>query len=159
MWARIENNIVREIINVDPSGRYSPSLTWVPCSDTIKQGYIYDPVNSSFSEPVEDSFPLTAMARVDEAYEALASSGVDPTSLFSRANNLAKQNLAINIEFTKLIGNLRGRWSPVVIAGTEACIASLRNEMNSAGDPITQNDIDWVNNWITTYNLGLTLLS
>ena len=41
MWARIEKDVVAEIVSQDPSGRFSPSLIWVECADDTKQGMIY----------------------------------------------------------------------------------------------------------------------
>lgn len=51
MWARIENNEVMEITDIDPAGRFHPSLIWVECPADIKQGYSFD--GESFMPPVE----------------------------------------------------------------------------------------------------------
>lgn len=48
-WARIENNRVMETTDVDPSGRFHPSLVWVQCSDEVESGFIY--VNNVFEAP------------------------------------------------------------------------------------------------------------
>lgn len=53
MWARIENNIVKELTNVDPTGRFHPSLIWISCSSYCESGWIYDGIN--FNSPSEPS--------------------------------------------------------------------------------------------------------
>ncbi|MFQ2050947.1 tail fiber assembly protein [Aeromonas veronii] len=40
MWARIENNVVMETTNTDPSGRYYEGLNWMECSDDVAPGWI-----------------------------------------------------------------------------------------------------------------------
>lgn len=56
-WARIQTNetgqeVVFEIITVDPAGRYYPSLTWVVIPDgvTVNEYDLY--ANGTFSAPV-----------------------------------------------------------------------------------------------------------
>lgn len=49
MWARIENNIVREVIDFDPEGKFHPSLIWVECSNDIKEGSSF--VDGVFTAP------------------------------------------------------------------------------------------------------------
>lgn len=41
-WARIENNRVMEITDIDPEGRFHPSLIWVPCDDEVDQHFTFD---------------------------------------------------------------------------------------------------------------------
>lgn len=48
-WARIENDRVMETTDIDPSGRFHPSLVWVQCDDNIDQHYTY--VDGVFTEP------------------------------------------------------------------------------------------------------------
>lgn len=49
-WARVENNEVMEITDINPDGRFHPSLIWVECPADVQQGYIRD--NEVF-KPVE----------------------------------------------------------------------------------------------------------
>lgn len=49
MWARLENNVVMELTDIDPEGRFHPSLVWVECQEDTQQGYIYD--NGAFTPP------------------------------------------------------------------------------------------------------------
>ncbi len=53
MWARIENNTVMELTDVDTTGRFHPSLLWVMCPDYVQPGYLYD--GSEFKEPEEQT--------------------------------------------------------------------------------------------------------
>lgn len=46
MWARIENDEVMEMTDIDPVGRFHPSLIWRECPAEVQQGYFYD--NGSF---------------------------------------------------------------------------------------------------------------
>lgn len=41
MWARILNNEVVEILDLDPAGRFHPSLIFVECDENVKVGYQY----------------------------------------------------------------------------------------------------------------------
>ncbi|MCK6815584.1 hypothetical protein [Enterobacter kobei] len=49
MWARIENTAVMEVTDIDPTGRFHPSLVWVECPADIQQGYSY--VDGEFAAP------------------------------------------------------------------------------------------------------------
>lgn len=48
-WARLEDNLVKEITNINPEGRFHPSLVWVKCQENVVEGYVYE--NGSFVEP------------------------------------------------------------------------------------------------------------
>ena len=47
MWARIESNVVVEVVEVDPTGRFHESLVFVFSEDAIEVGDAYD--GSTFS--------------------------------------------------------------------------------------------------------------
>ena len=49
MWARIENNIVKEVVDTDPEGRFTSDLIFVKCDETIKEHYTYE--NNVFTPP------------------------------------------------------------------------------------------------------------
>lgn len=55
MWARIENGTVAEITNIDPVGRFHPSLAWVKCDAEPSDGWLYD--GAAFSPPVSAVTP------------------------------------------------------------------------------------------------------
>lgn len=56
-WARIDNELVAETTDVDPTGRFHGSLTWVPCSDNVVAGWGYS--NGAFTAPPTPA-PTTA---------------------------------------------------------------------------------------------------
>lgn len=53
MWARIENGVVMEITDVDPDGRFHPSLEWVECPAETVCGSTYVCGEFIAPEPVE----------------------------------------------------------------------------------------------------------
>ncbi len=63
MWARIENATVAEVTNIDPQGRFHPSLIWVACSDDTRSGMQY--VNGLFTvtprAPADDAAQIAAV--------------------------------------------------------------------------------------------------
>lgn len=48
-WARIEDGKVMETTDLDPTGRFHPSLVWVSCDDSVDQHYTYN--GSTFAPP------------------------------------------------------------------------------------------------------------
>ena len=50
-YARLENNIVMEIIDFNPLGIFSLDLIFVECDDlSVQQGWVYD--NGIFNKPI-----------------------------------------------------------------------------------------------------------
>lgn len=49
MWARIENEIVKELTDVDPAGRFHESLVWVKATTKVEQGDVYK--SGKFTKP------------------------------------------------------------------------------------------------------------
>jgi len=49
MWARIENGTVAEITDIDPTGRFHPSLQWAECGSDVAPGWTYN--GESFAAP------------------------------------------------------------------------------------------------------------
>ncbi|SQI34904.1 Uncharacterised protein [Leminorella richardii] len=49
MWARIEENEVTELTDINPEGRFHPSLQWVPCGSDVKPGYVFN--DGEFQQP------------------------------------------------------------------------------------------------------------
>lgn len=57
MWALIIDGTVREITEIDPVGRFHPSLEWIACASTVVPGDRY--VGDGFvSAPHEDAAAL-----------------------------------------------------------------------------------------------------
>jgi len=50
MWARIENGTVAEITDIDPAGRFHPSLKWAACDSGVAPGWTFD--GQRFAAPV-----------------------------------------------------------------------------------------------------------
>lgn len=49
-WALIVDGEVVELTDINPTGRFHPSLEWVECGENVGQGWVYDCGN--FSAPV-----------------------------------------------------------------------------------------------------------
>tara|TARA_R100000458_G_scaffold26452_2_gene23927 strand:- start:5569 stop:5931 length:363 start_codon:yes stop_codon:yes gene_type:complete len=58
MWARIENGTVAELTDLDPTGRFHPSLTWVACAAEVKVGWLCD--GQAFAAPAPPPAPSHA---------------------------------------------------------------------------------------------------
>ena len=67
MWARIENNVVMELTDIDPTGRYHDSLIWVECPPDTQRGYIYN--SGEFTPPPEVA--ASCYRRHSECYATL----------------------------------------------------------------------------------------
>lgn len=52
MWALIVEGAVREVTEIDPAGRFHPSLTWVGCDAEVAPGDRYD--GGAFGPPPVD---------------------------------------------------------------------------------------------------------
>lgn len=57
MWARIEGDRAAEITNMDPEGRFHPSLVWVPCGEDVKPGWTYYGEGFAPPEPEKPQVP------------------------------------------------------------------------------------------------------
>lgn len=53
MWARIENDTVAELTEVDPKGRFHPSIKWVKATDGAAVGDSFDGKKFAPPEPIE----------------------------------------------------------------------------------------------------------
>lgn len=52
MWALIEDSKVIEITNLDPAGRFHPSLVWLACTPEVAVGWNFG--NGRFTPPEEE---------------------------------------------------------------------------------------------------------
>lgn len=43
MWARIEDNVVREVTDTDPAGRFHAGIAWLPCGSDVTIGWQHGP--------------------------------------------------------------------------------------------------------------------
>lgn len=63
MWARIQNGAVAEITDIDPKGRFHPSIQWEPATSDVAIGDLYD--GEAYSKPLEPLADLAARKRGD----------------------------------------------------------------------------------------------
>ncbi len=63
MWARIENGTVAEITDIDPAGRFHPSLEWVACREGVAPGWIY--ADAAFTGPMEMPPPQASREEIE----------------------------------------------------------------------------------------------
>lgn len=71
MWARIENGTVAELTDIDPEGRFHPSIEWVTCDEPVDEGWAYS--DSEFSAPPAtpiDKLATQALSRINAGYQA-----------------------------------------------------------------------------------------
>lgn len=61
-WAHMVGNSVIETTDIDPVGRYHPSLVWVPCGPDVMGGWTYN--NGTFAAPVEAPAPPPTAADI-----------------------------------------------------------------------------------------------
>lgn len=81
MWARIENGAVAEVTDIDPAGRFHPSLVWVQFDGRkgVNIGDIY--VDGEFSSPVVPLGDLADSKRteIDTARDTTLQAGLSYT--------------------------------------------------------------------------------
>jgi hypothetical protein len=52
-WARIDDaNVVQEVIDFDPTGKYPSQYSFVPCTSDVTSRWVYDAKKKSFTPPV-----------------------------------------------------------------------------------------------------------
>lgn len=51
MWALVQNEVVLEVTEIDPEGRYHPDLKWRSCPAQVKPGWRF--ANALFTEQFE----------------------------------------------------------------------------------------------------------
>jgi len=108
MWARIENGTVAELADIDPVGRYHPSLNWIACSLDVKPGWLYDGV--TFSQPEHEPHVVTS-ADVDAERDRRISAGFE-------FNGVTYQSRLPG-------GQLSGDWDVITGKAVEALIAVM----------------------------------
>jgi hypothetical protein len=77
MWARIDNFLVEEITEIDPSERFHPSIQWVECSIDTQTGWHFDGEHC-IAPPEENLSGLAARKRfsIETARKDAESEGV-----------------------------------------------------------------------------------
>ncbi|WP_216891442.1 DUF4376 domain-containing protein [Pseudomonas putida] len=64
MWALVINSKVQETTDIDPVGRYHPSLQWFACGEEVQSGWTYD--GQSFVGLAAVSLEERCAAKVNE---------------------------------------------------------------------------------------------
>jgi hypothetical protein len=75
MWARIDNGVVAELTNIDPAGRFHPSMVWMACSGAVQLGWVL--VNNQLKESSELLSALHARKQmeIDRGCESVITAG------------------------------------------------------------------------------------
>lgn len=76
MWARIENGTVAEITDLDPVGRFHPSLEWAQFDGrtNVSTGWLYD--GSQFAAPPEAPLSVPQSVSMRQARLAMLGAGI-----------------------------------------------------------------------------------
>ena len=66
-FVRLENNVVVEMIDFDPTGKFHPDFVFIPAPDTVGERDVYDPAAKTFTpqpepEPVVEGTIEAAVA-------------------------------------------------------------------------------------------------
>jgi len=97
-WARIDNQRVVEVTDIDPAGRFHPSFVWVSCAEEVTSGYAYD--GSTFTAPPPPP-PTTAQDLAPG--RSLAGLTAEEIAAFEELATLLNENpeaLKVNTEAT-----------------------------------------------------------
>jgi len=73
-WARIDGDRVAEITDIDPTGRFHPSIQWESVPDNTRQGMVKDGSNYHWPEPEPAAIPASVTRR--QAKQALLMSAL-----------------------------------------------------------------------------------
>ncbi|PMY60181.1 MULTISPECIES: tail fiber assembly protein [Pseudomonas] len=65
MWALIIDEVVVEVTDIDPAGRFHPDLIWTSCPKTVLPGWTYDGDGYKAPEIDPSALAATAIARRD----------------------------------------------------------------------------------------------
>lgn len=76
MWALIQNGSISEITDIDPAGRFHPSLVWVQCNDKVQSGWAYDGEEFAPPGPVESELYVPQQVTNAQCAAALIHAGL-----------------------------------------------------------------------------------
>ncbi|GFM86095.1 hypothetical protein PSCICO_14940 [Pseudomonas cichorii] len=94
MWARIENAAVAETTDVDPTGKFHPSLIWVPCPADAKPGWGYEGDKFQASPSDVNALYQAQGQRISLACETAVAGSSDAefkAQMWQKANELKRQ--------------------------------------------------------------------
>lgn len=69
MWARIENGNVAEVAEIDPAGRFHPSIQWASCGADVQAGWQFDGAIFTAPSAVVPS-AASLCTKIDDAADA-----------------------------------------------------------------------------------------
>lgn len=69
MWARIFEGAVSETTDIDPDGRFHPSIEWFPVSEDVKVGMRY--FNGELVEPSQIPIPEERLVEIERHWRDL----------------------------------------------------------------------------------------
>ncbi len=93
MWARIENAAVVEITDVDPTGKFHPSLIWLPCPADVQPGWSYDG-DTFHAVQSANTLYQAQVQRISLACDAAVADSLDAefkAQMWQKANELKRQ--------------------------------------------------------------------
>jgi len=100
MWARIENGAVLEITNIDPAGRFHPSMRWLKADSQVVTGWMHD--GAKYSAPLPNLNGL--LAQLTSARKEQERQGVTLNGIHYAGNPGDRQALQEAIEFMEDAG-------------------------------------------------------
>ena len=106
MWARIENGAVLEITNIDPAGRFHPSMRWLKADSQVVTGWMHD--GAKYSAPLPNLNGLLAQltsARKEQERKGITINDIryagDPGNRQALQEAIAFMNDTALTEFSK----------------------------------------------------------
>lgn len=106
MWARIERGAVAEITDINPAGRFHPSMQWVECPDAVGVGWAYD--GKTFAEPLVPVEPAPTREQIEVArLRAYADPITGSDRYFAEAQRESLLGNAVCAEAAKALGMAR----------------------------------------------------
>ncbi len=57
MYAHLVDNVVRQLEDTNPAGKYPAEMVWVECPDNTEQGATYNPSSKTFTARVLQASP------------------------------------------------------------------------------------------------------
>lgn len=86
MWALIINEMVHELTDISPKGRFPADLEWVECDSSVKEGMLYD--GESFSEYVEPPPIATSCSPAQGLIALFAVKGITEADILAAIDSI-----------------------------------------------------------------------
>lgn len=131
MWARIENSAVAEVTDINPAGRFHPSLVWMECDTQVQPGWLCE--GGDFTAPESKSLTSSELKEAVTAFRwAVETGGLTLPGGVQVATALDDQN-----RITTVVANARlagldsvkfkaaSGWVTLSLAEVEAIAAAI----------------------------------